>query len=206
MAEPPPQVTVAGGPPPASTAPRRQWTGRRRAVLAGALAVLLLGYVGSSVHATARRRAAASRAAAARAEGAAVRLTVTGAATAPPQRGLAGQPVQDALVLLELRNSGRVDVRVVGTTLDGTPAAAAAVLPAGRTATVPVTWRIRCAEVGELPGPRILDVHVRARYTAHQVRIRLPFVPRLHLPPGKLATVFHRAAVAACDVLVPPKE
>ena len=204
MADTPPPVTISGGPAASEPPPAPRWSRRTRWALGTVLILLLLGYVGFSLHAASRRRAAAAAVAAAEAEADALRLVVTAAGVAP-QAGQPGEAVQDAQVVLTLRNDGPVTVRVLAATLDGTRREVTVQVPSKAAGDVPVTWRIRCAEVGSLPGPRILDLQVRGPAGPHEVHLRLPFVPRRHLPPGDLAQQFHRAAVQVCDVLVPAK-
>ena len=60
---------------------------------------------------------------------------------------------------------------------------------------LPVTWRVRCAEVGVTPGPRLLELRVR-------LSSRWSYAARLPLTGEGTDRAFHAAAVAACDVLV----
>ena len=117
-------------------------------------------------------------------------VLTTAEATAPPERSRA---VQDAVVELGVRNAGSYAVQLLDQQLDGggpvdrVPGAA---LRAEATAVLPVRWRVLCAEVGSLFGPRALDLSVRSR-RGEQVSVSLS------LPPTT-RQVFRTAASRAC--------
>ena len=117
-------------------------------------------------------------------------VLTTAAATAPPARSRA---VQDVVVELGVRNAGSYAVQLLDQQLDGggpvdrVPGAA---LRADATSVLPVRWRVLCAEVGSLFGPRALDLTVRPR-RGEQVSVSLS------LPPTT-RQVFRTAASRAC--------
>ncbi len=129
----------------------------RAAVGGGAALLLVLGAV--DLH----RSQVSVRAAAARAEGlASLRLEVVGAQAAEAVPVLGAQ-VQDARVVLSVRNAGPSPVRLREAQLDGdgpVTAADAAPVRAGAVALLPTVWRVRCQEVGGLTGPFLLEVEV----------------------------------------------
>ncbi len=115
---------------------------------------------------------------------------VSAAAGATP--GATGD-VQDAAVDLTVRNTGAFAVEVVDQRLDrGGPVdrVPAPALAAGATAVLALRWRVLCAEVGTLFGPRSLDLTVRpARGGARQVSVALRPAVR---------QAFRTAASSAC--------
>lgn len=101
--------------------------------------------------------------------------------------------VQDAVVGVSVRNTGPTAVVVLDQRLDGGGPAdpgPAAALTVGATAVLAVRWRVLCAEVGTLFGPRTLDLTVRPRRGGGRV-VSLP------LPPPARAA-FRRAGSDAC--------
>lgn len=182
---------MSGGPerlPPADG-------GRHRRLVRAALVVGLLAVVtGLAVADRVRDDRRAQRAA----ETGSVRLAVT--AAVPTGAGRPGFARQDARLDLTVRNDGPSVVRVLEQRLDGgvpvDPGPATAVA-AGATAVLAVRWRVLCAEVGSLYGPRSLDLVVRTR-SGDVTRTRIPLGP----PLGELRRAFRRAAADACEVLV----
>ena len=117
-------------------------------------------------------------------------VLTTAAATVPPARSRA---VQDAVVELGVRNAGSYAVQLMDQQLDGggpVDRGPNAALRAEATAVLPVRWRVLCAEVGSLFGPRALDLSVRPR-RGEQVSVSLS------LPPTT-RQVFRTAASRAC--------
>ena len=117
-------------------------------------------------------------------------VLTTAAATAPPARSRA---VQDAVVELGVRNAGSYAVQLLDQQLDGggpVDRGPGAALRSDATAVLPVRWRVLCAEVGTLFGPRALDLTVRPR-RGEQVSVSL------RLPPTT-RQVFRTAASLAC--------
>lgn len=100
---------------------------------------------------------------------------------------------------LQLRNDSNVDVQLVSALLDGDGPVSPGPgrVRADAVAGLGVSWQVRCAEVGNLAGPRLLDLRVRLRSaTSYAVEVPLS---------GELTDrAFHAAVVAACDVLVAP--
>lgn len=98
---------------------------------------------------------------------------------------------------LELRSDNNSDVQLVDAELDGAGPLSPGPgrIRAHGVAGFGVFWQVRCAEVGNLAGPRLLDLQVRLR-SATPYAVEVP----LH---GELTDgAFHEAIVAACDVLV----
>ena len=182
-------VTVLGGrpaPPPVPPRPAWPWV-----LLLVTVVSVPVGYdaVRSARAASVRRTAALSVA-----ELAALRLVVTDTRAGPFVPGVPGAAVQEAPVQVVLRNDSGFPVQVLAAQLDGGQRTqlTAGVRPGGE-APVAAGWRVRCAEVGALPGPSILLLRVGARRGVYDVPVRLPpYQPALHL-----------AAARACDVLVP---
>lgn len=194
MAEEPPPVTVSGGAAPAQALPRRPWSPRRRVAVLAAAGLLLAVYVASAVQDAGRRSDARRAATAERREIAALHLAVTTGGTVPRQQGITAAPVQAAQVSLGIRNAGPRSVRLVGADLDGTRTAVDVELSPGREVALGLTWRVRCAEIGNALGPRRLELAVRGRSGTHQVMVDVT---------GRgTGELFHRAAAQACDVLV----
>ena len=103
-----------------------------------------------------------------------------------------GTPVVDATVRLAVRNDGPRPVRLLAGRLDGAPpqvAVGPAPVAPGTTAAVVASWRVLCAEVGTLDGPRALVLDV-----APVDGRRHPVA--LGLRPARDS--FREAAVAAC--------
>lgn len=121
-------------------------------------------------------------------------------------------PVQDGVVRLVVANEGAAPVRLVAGQLDGAPPAADVELrlvPPGDTTVVTARWRVLCAEIGTLAGPKTLVL--RAAPVGGREHVL-----RLDLRPGSLdsggssgrdgtegddggpAPTFRQAAVMAC--------
>ena len=73
--------------------------------------------------------------------------------------------VQEPVVVLPVRNAGEEPIRLVEQRLDGGGPVdrTGRSLGAGETTGLDVRWRVLCAEVGSLEGPRRLDLVVRPR-------------------------------------------
>ena len=196
-------VLVGGAPGPEKGSPgrRRFLAGRGRLLLAVLLLLAVGLQAGRSVWLEHRREAVAT-------EAAGLRLVLVEARATPVAVGVPGDPVQRAPVDLLLRNDSAFPVTVLGAGLDGTAPA----LPARRTdpggqVVVPVRWRVLCAEVGELPGPRLLTLSVRATTgVARKVALRLPTYDDPVGGGAGTARTFHAAAVLVCGVLVPKEQ
>ena len=134
-----------------------------------------------------------------------LRWTVIRAVPSAGARGVSGSPVQQGIVDLLLRNDSDSDVEIVDVALDGSGPVSPGPGRVGAHDAVelPVAWRVRCAEVGNQPGPRLVDLRVRVRV---RVRLRSATSYAVQVPlSGKLTDrPFHEAIVAACDVLVAP--
>ena len=127
-----------------------------------------------------------------------LRIAVVSAEPSLNQPGLPGSLLQDGIAVLTLRNLSARQVRLLEARVDGAgpvfPGVDFALQP-GHTAVLSVAWRVRCAEIGNTAGPRLLDLRIRlSSDRAYSVAVPL------------LAAVtdraFRRAAVSACDVLV----
>lgn len=179
-------------------APPGQRSTGRRGLAAGVGVVILAGYVGVTElgrSAASSQRRTAERAAAQRA---AVRLSLDGSGDVALIRGTPGESTQAALVRVRLRNEGPDAVELLQARVDGTPRGLTGVVRPGGRSEVLLSWRVRCAEVGTLRGPRRLELQVRVPAG--------PVAVTLDLPPydGRqgLGGTFHLAAVDVCDVLV----
>lgn len=185
-----PPVTVDGRPPDAP--PVRQ-PARRAPVLV----LLLLPLVALAVLAVRDHQAAARRREARTAAG--LHWTVLAARADPVTRASPGSPTQQGVANLTLRNDSTVEVSLLDAVLDGAGPMSPGPgrVPPHSTAVLPVAWQVRCAEVGNAPGPRLLQLRVRLESrTSYPVEVRLP---------GAVTDrAFHAAVVAACDVLVAP--
>lgn len=183
-------VTAPGAPPPAPVlAPRPP--SRRPVVVLLVVPVLLLA--GLAVR-DARRSAAGTEARAA----AGLRLSVVGATESPAPPGVPGEEHQSGLARVVVSNDGPTPLRLVSAAVDGGAARPApGRLAAGGTVTVTAGWRVLCAEIGNQPGPRTLDLRVRLR-SSRSYLVVLP------LPGTVTDRAFHSAASSACDVLVHP--
>jgi hypothetical protein len=195
----PPQVTVAGAPPTAP--PPRAVSAVPRGLALATSVLLLTGYVALTELDRAGTRSQRAAAASAAAQRAAVRLSLASDGHVPAQHGVAGAPVQDAVVRVGVHNAGPQRVELRGAQVDGTTRALSGFLDAGATAEVLVAWRLRCAEVGTLAGPGRLDVEVGLAAGPVDVVLDLPAYDGA---PG-LGAAFHLAAVDVCDVLVDKK-
>ena len=164
-------------------------------VVAGAL---LLGLGVADLH----RAQVSARAAQARAEGLeALRQEVVGAQASEAVPVL-GASVQDARVVLSVRNAGPAPVRLLDTRLDGdgpVVAAGAAAVRAGDVAVVPTVWRVRCQQVGGLTGPFLLEIGV-ALADGSTVPYRVDLQP-VTSPEGS-ARSYRAAALRSCISLV----
>ena len=168
------QISVSGQPPLSAAPPRRRPS--RRLVLA-LVALALLGLV-----------TAQSVRAVRTAELAGVRLVVTDAR--PVSAATVGGGVQDAVVAVTVRNDGGSAVRVLQQRLDGGgPSDPGPSLAAGTSTVLAVRWRVLCAEIGGLSGPRSLHLRVRTRTRA---------AGPVRLPLGELRQSFRAAASGAC--------
>ena len=154
---------------------------RRTKVVVGLVTLGLLADAGSSVLAHLRRaerqQAARAAVAAAAREAAALRLTLV-SWSARPQRRL-GAAVVEAHVDLMVANAGATPVRLVSGRLDGSPPPAELdprPLAPAATAVVAARWRVRCAEVGSVPGPRTLLLRV-APVGGHEHEVRVDLRP-----------------------------
>ena len=189
---PPPAVTVSGGPAtPAPSPPPDTGGGSRRpaVVLVVGVAVLLAALAVRDARRT--DRLAEARAAAG------LRLDVV-AARAVERRGVPAQSTQTGLVDVVLRNQAARPVRLAAVSVDGSAdvtTGSGSVVRPGRSTTVRVGWRVECAEIGNVPGPRLLDLRVRLSSSA----VYDVVVP---LPGPVTDRAFHGAASTACDVLV----
>lgn len=165
--------------------------GLRPVIVAGGLLLALLA--GLAV----RNTGQSDRADEARVAGA-LRWTVLSGTMDPGTRGTAGSLLQRGVVDLTLRNDSPVTVHLLSARLDGAdPVSAGSPAPVrpGATAVLPVTWQVRCAEVGVVPGPRLLELRVRLR-SATSYAVQVP------LTGPATDRAFHLAADTACDVLV----
>ena len=168
-------------------------------VVAGVVAAaLLLGLGAVDLH----RAQVSARAVQARAEGlASLRLEVVGAQASEAVPVL-GASVQDARVVLSVRNAGPSPVRLLDTRLDGDgpviPAGAASVR-AGAVAVLPTVWRVRCQEVGGLTGPFLLEIGV-ALADGSTVPYRVDLQPVT--APEASARSYRAAALRSCISLV----
>ena len=116
-----------------------------------------------------------------------VRLVLTDARPvgAPP----VGGGVQDAVLAVTVRNDGGSAVRIVEQRLDGGGRAdSGRLIEASASAVLPVRWRVLCAQIGGLAGPRSLDLRVRTRTRA---------AGPVRLPLGELRRPFRAAASGA---------
>ncbi len=126
--------------------------------------------------------------------------TVLGGTVDLRTHGEPGALLQSGVVDVVLRNGSPKALHVLSARLDGagpvSPGSSAPVRP-GAVTVLPVTWRVRCAEVGVAPGPRLLQL---------RVRLRSPRSYAVSVPLTGTVTdrAFHGAAVLACDVLVRP--
>ena len=166
--------------------------------VAVATGALVLGVGIADLH----RAQVSARAVQAHEEGlAALRLEVVGAQASEAVPVL-GASVQDARVVLSVRNAGPSPVRLLDTRLDGdgpvVPAGAAAVR-AGAVAVVPTVWRVRCQEVGGLTGPFLLEIGVELA-DGSTVPYRLDLDP-VTSPEGP-ARSYRAAALRSCISLV----
>lgn len=183
---------------PSAARPARGPSGGRGAsgALAGAVTAALLASVPLADgirHGQDRREVA---------EASSLRVAVTAARVRPGVVGVPGAPVQDGPVEVELRNDGPAPLRVLEVGLDGgAPFDTGPRQPVapGERVSVVARWRVRCAEIGELGGPRALVLKVRARTGAVHL-LRVPF-PSYDDPTGPART-FRAAGVQACQVLV----
>lgn len=125
--------------------------------------------------------------------------TVVRAVPSARARGVSRSPVQQGIVDLLLRNDSDSEVEIVDVALDGSGPVSPGPGRVGAHDAVelPVAWRVRCAEVGNQPGPRLVDLRVRLR-SATSYAVQVPLTGKLTDQP------FHEAIVAACDVLVAP--
>lgn len=125
------------------------------------------------------------------AEASLLRVQVVSAGAVPQQS--TGAPVlADAGVDVTLRNLSPVPVRFLGQRIDGgSPAghSPAEKVGAGSSVVVEVVWRLRCAEIGNVAGPSLLDLTLRGPVGDHQARVALP---------RSTDRAFHLAASAAC--------
>lgn len=100
-----------------------------------------------------------------------------------------------AAVILNLAVS--VPVSIVAAELDGAPPVSrpepGAVTTMTQTPSLTVRWRVLCAEVGSIPGPRLLDVDVRARSGDEHRRVTLATTD-----DDPVSRVFWLAAAQAC--------
>jgi hypothetical protein len=184
-------VTVVGGPPLRSVPPRRPVS--RRTVWAAILVVVLV-LPGSGVLSEVRDAQTRSR----HRTAAQLRVSLAGSGSAPANVGVANSAVQEARVLVDVRNDSPFAVHVFASVLDGAVRRQATTAAAGTVLRLPVDWRIRCAEVGLQAGPRMLTLRVEARDAQRDLQIALPPYDGR---PG-LGRTFHLAAVQACQVLV----
>ncbi len=182
-------VTVRGAPP---RPPRGRRQGSRRPVVL-VLVLLLVILAGLAVRNT-RQSAHEAEARSAHT----VSWTVVRATVDPGNRGVPAALLQSGIVDVVLRNDSQATLHLLGARLDGA-GPVSSLLPttvrAGATALLPVTWRVRCAEVGVTPGPRLLELRVR-------LGSRRSYATRLPLTGEGTYRAFHAAAVSACDVLV----
>ena len=126
-----------------------------------------------------------------------LRWTVVSARADPLTQGVPGSPIQQGIATLALRNDKGTRVRVLSAQLDGGgPASPGPGLVEGRrVASLSVAWRVLCAEVGNTPGPRLLQLRVRLRSAA-------TYTSDVSLPGAVTDPAFHSAVISACDVLV----
>jgi hypothetical protein len=186
-----PPVTVHGG-RPARLDPPRPPLSRQRLGLGVLVVVGLLlgsGIVGHVRDAQVRSRQRTA---------ALLQVSLSGQGAVPPQRGVPGALVQEAQVVVEVRNESPFAVRLLHSDLDGAERGQRAAAAPGDAMDVPLTWRIRCAEIGLQPGPHLLTLRVEGQ--GRQREVQLPLAP-YDGHPG-LARTFHLAALQACDVLV----
>jgi hypothetical protein len=181
-------VTVRGAPP--RPPPSRRHGSRRPVVLVLVLLVTLAGLAVRNTRQSAREAEARSAHA--------VSWTVVRATVDPDNRGVPAALLQSGIVDVVLRNDSQATLHLLGARLDGAgPVSSLSPWSArpGAFAVLPVTWRVRCAEVGVTPGPRLLELRVR-------LGSRRSYATRLPLTGEGTDRAFHAAAVAACDVLV----
>jgi len=182
-------VSVRGAPP---RPPRGRRHGSRRPVVL-VLVLLLVILAGLAVRNT-RQSAHEAEARSAHA----VSWTVVRATVDPGNRGVPAALLQSGIVDLVLRNDSQATLHLLGARLDGAGPVSSllpATVRAGATAVLPVTRRVRCAEVGVTPGPRLLELRFR-------LSSRRSYATRLPLTGEGTDRAFHAAAVSACDVLV----
>lgn len=126
-----------------------------------------------------------------RARDATVDLVLDGARTTSAATG-AG-PVQEAVLELRVRNQGGSPVALLDQRLDGgglVDPGPAGPLTAGGAVLLAVRWRVLCAEVGTLFGPRALDLTAQPRRGGPR-RVQLPLDPATR-------QAFRSAASDAC--------
>ena len=182
-------VEVRGG--PRRSPPDRRPRSRRPVVLA--LALLLPVLAGLAVR---NLRQSANQAETRAAQSA--RWTAVGATVDPATRGVPGALLQTGIVDLVLRLDSPGSLDLLSARLDGagpvSPLSSAPVR-AGATTVLRVSWRVRCAEVGVTPGPRLLELRER-------LGSRRSYATQVPLTGVATDRAFHAAAVAACDILL----
>ena len=208
-----PQVTVVdpAGPPRADDVLEtgRAVPSRVTKVVVGLVGLGLLADAGSSVLAhlrlVERHRAARAAVAADAREASALHLSLV-AWSARPQPGPGGAVVEGRVDLV-LANRGAAPVRLLSGRLDGSPPPVGLdfqPLAPAETTVVAARWRVLCAEIGSLPGPRVLLLRV-APVGGHVHEVRLDLRPGSYGNGGLLsgdgrgpAQVFRLTASAAC--------
>ncbi len=180
-------------------------------VVVGLVGLGLLAAAGSSVltHLRLAERHRAARAAVAgdAREVSALHLSLLSWSARPQPRP--GGAVVDGRVDLVVVNRGATPVRLLSARLDGAPPPAELdprPLAPAATTVVTARWRVRCAEVGSLPGPRMLLLRV-APVGGHEHEVRLDLRPASYGNGGLLsgdgrgpAQLFRLAASDACVV------
>ena len=131
---------------------------------------------------------------------------VSWSARPPPGSGGA---VVEGRVDLVVANRGATPVRLLSARLDGAPPPAELdprPLAPAATTVVTARWRVRCAEVGSLPGPRMLLLRV-APVGGHEHEVRLDLRPASYGNGGLLsgdarspAQVFRLTASDTCSL------
>ena len=208
-----PLVTVVdpAGPPRADDVLETSRAGPSRIikVVIGLVGLGLLTEVGSSVVAhlrlVERHRAARAAVAADAREASALHLSLLAWSARPQPRS--GGAVVEGWVDLVVANRGAAPVHLLSGRLDGSPPPVGLdsrpLAPAGTTV-VTARWRVLCAEIGSLPGPRALLLRVAA-VGGHVHEVRLDLRPDCYGNSGLLsgdgrgpAQVFRLTASDAC--------
>ena len=207
------RVVDPAGPPRVDDVLETSRTGPSRLtkVVVGLVGLGLFADAGSSVVAhlrlVERHRAARAAVAADAREASTLHLSLV-SWSARPHPGSGGAVVEGQVDLV-VANRGAAPVRLLSGRLDGSPPPAgldARPLAPAATAVVAARWRVRCAEVGSLPGPRMLLLRV-APVGGHEHEVRLDLRPASYGNGGLLsgdgrgqAQLFRLAASDACSL------